>query len=211
MVTIYVLERNEIPFYIGKTKNPTLREKDHKSKYGNNISFVVIDETLDIKEIWKFWESYWIEQFKVWGFELLNKNKGGGGLVTHTDKTKLKISQNKLGKKQSNLSSLKKSNSMKNGGALKISIANTNPSIETRQKMSLAKLGKPNNNLSKAKLGKPNNNNKPIIQYDLDMNIIKEWKSASDAMKVLNNKGIPNALVGVNKTSCSSIWKYKTF
>jgi hypothetical protein len=211
MVIIYCLEKCNKIFYVGKTKNSILREQDHKNKYGNDINFIPLDEVEDNKNEWKFWESYWIDQFKAWGFNLLNKNKGGGGLVHHTELSKLKISLSKKGKKQSPQTCIKKSIKMKEGGAYKISRANSNPSIETRQKMSKAKLGVSNIMLSKAKLGVAHIKiRKPILQYDLEGNFIKEWESASLAINELKCKGIPNALTGISKTANNSIWKYKT-
>jgi len=48
---------------------------------------------LDIvdEDEWKFLECYWIEQFRQWGFNLLNQNKGGGGVEFHTLETKNKM------------------------------------------------------------------------------------------------------------------------
>jgi hypothetical protein len=42
-------------------------------------------------EDWKYWESYWMEQFKQWGFTLLNQNKGGGGPEQYTEEQKQKM------------------------------------------------------------------------------------------------------------------------
>ena len=95
---IYYLEKNTLPFYIGKTKNSKSREADWKREYGEDIKFYIIDE-VNIEE-WKQWECYWIEQFKVWGFDLINQNKGGGGPNTHSDKTIEKIRSKKIGVKQ---------------------------------------------------------------------------------------------------------------
>lgn len=95
---IYYLEKDNNVFYIGKTKNIRSREADWKREYGENIKFYVIDE-VSIEE-WKQWECYWIEQFKQWGFKLINQNKGGGGLEKHSDETIEKIRLKKIGVKQ---------------------------------------------------------------------------------------------------------------
>lgn len=78
--TIYALYRNNIPFYIGKSKNPKARLWRHKRTYGEDITMNEIDsvDSLDKSE-WKPIESYWIEQFRQWGFTLINQNEGGGG------------------------------------------------------------------------------------------------------------------------------------
>jgi len=94
---IYYLEKDNSPFYIGKTNNPKSREADWKREYGEDIKFYTIDE-VNIEE-WKQWECYWIEQFKSWEFKLINQNKGGGGPNTHSDETIEKIRSKKIGKK----------------------------------------------------------------------------------------------------------------
>ena len=87
MTKIYVLERNGIPFYIGKTNDTIRRKHKHYQTYGTDIMLTVID----VVEDWKYWEEYWIEQFKTWGFTLLNQNKGGGGPEQYTEEQKVKM------------------------------------------------------------------------------------------------------------------------
>lgn len=83
--------------YIGKTKGN--RYLAHRSFYGNNITYDYIDEvnSLDYK-VWQPIECYWIEQFRQWGFEIMNNNKGGGGSSFLSDETKLKMRIAHLGK-----------------------------------------------------------------------------------------------------------------
>ncbi len=51
---------------------------------------------------------------------------------------------------------------------------------------------------------------KPIIQYDLKGNFIKEWEGIKIAKEKLNIKnGIVNCCRGLSKTSHGFIWKYK--
>ena len=75
--------------YIGKTKNS--RENDHKRKFGKQIIYNFIDQvnSLDKKD-WEPLEKYWIQQFKAWGFEIINKNNGGGGSEYCSEETKQK-------------------------------------------------------------------------------------------------------------------------
>ena len=108
---IYYLEKDNSPFYIGKTKNPKSREADWKREYGEDIKFYTIDE-VNIEE-WKQWECYWIEQFKSWGFKLINQNKGGGGPNTHSDKTIEKIRSKKIGKKYNKSYKIRKDKGLK--------------------------------------------------------------------------------------------------
>lgn len=77
--------------YIGKTKN--CRYKDHKITYGKNITYNYIDEVNSLNRIdWEPLETYWIEQFRQWGFEIVNpRKKGGGGPDYQTEETKQKM------------------------------------------------------------------------------------------------------------------------
>ncbi len=97
---IYTLSTKEEPNnirYIGKTDNPKDRIERHTQPYylkegtykanwlkselkkGNTPVLNIIDEVYH--DNWQFWESYWIEQFKAWGFNLTNGTSGGEGLI----------------------------------------------------------------------------------------------------------------------------------
>lgn len=97
-VFIYTLEHpitNEVR-YVGKTKNPKMRfhnhcnklhnEKTHKRNWINNLRkenlrpvMEILDEVEESE--WKYWEKFWIEQFRQWGFNLVNHTSGGDGLT----------------------------------------------------------------------------------------------------------------------------------
>jgi hypothetical protein len=76
---IYELSKNGIPFYIGKTTVIKQRKNIHENTYGKSIGFNVIDSIHGDKTQWKPLEIYWIEQYRQWGFNLVNKNRGGSG------------------------------------------------------------------------------------------------------------------------------------
>jgi hypothetical protein len=81
--------------YIGKTKSS--RERAHKLTYGRQIIYAVIDEVnSENHKIWKPLETYWIEQFRHWGFEVLNKNSGGGGPSMHSIETIQRMKEGQL-------------------------------------------------------------------------------------------------------------------
>jgi hypothetical protein len=91
LTKIYYLHKGDnVPFYIGKF-NKKSRLNSHQLKFGRNIQLEIIDE-VHISE-WKFWERWYILLFKYWGFELENKNKGGGGPTYQSNVTKDKISK----------------------------------------------------------------------------------------------------------------------
>jgi hypothetical protein len=194
---IYILSKNGLIFYIGKTINVKKRLANHKITYGKEILLEIIDETDD----WKMCEKFWIEQFRQWGFNLKNKNKGGGGLDFLNEEIKNRISKNQP--------KTKKRNPETN---IKIGLSNKGLkkkpcSDERKKKISNANKGKQFN------LGKKYNTVtfKKVIQYDLDGNFIKEWGSVNEITNFLgkNDNGIYKCLVGKLKTAYKFKWEYK--
>lgn len=51
-------------------------------------------------------------------------------------------------------------------------------------------------------------NNKPILQFDLDGNFIREWNCATDVGKEAS-RNISSCLRGKTKTAYGYVWKYK--
>jgi hypothetical protein len=143
MTKIYIvnnIDKDPNKVYIGKT-HTKVRSSQHRSKFGDFVEFTYIDEVESLdRSDWKPLECYWIEQFRQWGFTLLNKNKGGGGAITHSAEAREKIRASKLGKSSPrkgvkvNESTLKKMRDIKVG---------KKHSTETIKKMSLSHLGKP--------------------------------------------------------------------
>ena len=89
----------------------------------------------------------------------------------------------------------------------------------TRIKMSQSSLGKPktkeharNSQLARTGISKPNNFgdkiSKPIIQYDLQNNYIREWRNITEAEKYYNGD-IGACCRNKQLTSAGFIWKYK--
>ena len=80
-------------------------------------------------------------------------------------------------------------------------------SKETRKKLKNANFGKARPMWMKLQYGKP------ILQYSLDGEFIKEWYSATEAARVLSihRTGVKDALKGraTRKTAGGFIWKYK--
>jgi hypothetical protein len=117
---------------------------------------------------------------------------------------------------QSKKTLLKKSRAMKG----------TKKSEEQKKKISIALKGRESprkgailSDKTKAKIGKGNKGkirsekyiqerSKPILQYDLNMNFIKEWPSIKDALK--HDFGDIGAhLKGRQKTAGGCLWTYK--
>jgi len=68
------------------------------------------------------------------------------------------------------------------------------------------------NNPNKWKFWKNNRQSKPVIQYDLQWNFIKEWDSVSDVTRDLwiDNGNICSCCNWKRKSNWWYIWKYKT-
>jgi hypothetical protein len=191
--TIYLLEKNNIPFYVGKTIGPW-RKKIHIKKYGEDICYLELDN-IPTNE-WKFWEKHYISLFNSWGFNLKNKNKGGGGLTYHSEETKLKMSTPRphTGK---NISKSKK-------GMVSVTLGKTwkCKNIITQETKDKIYTIDRNNKISK-KLSKS------VLQYDLEGNFIKEWSSVTEARKQTNISKIDKVARGEGKISGGFRWKYK--
>jgi hypothetical protein len=142
--------------YIGKSDNPEKRYTTHLAEYGGyhkvcwikSLKKIGLKPKLDIIDCipdneWQFWEEHYISLYKSWGFKLTNILAGGnGGYLPgeknpklerkHSEETKEKIRQSKIGHKQSEETKLKRSESLK-GRVF---------SIETREKISTASKNK---------------------------------------------------------------------
>lgn len=90
--------------YVGKSNNPKERYSNHlratQSQSKNRRAWVLGLKTQGFKPIlhiidvvplneWRYWERFWIEQFKAWQFNLLNYQAGGNG-TTEANATSFK-------------------------------------------------------------------------------------------------------------------------
>ena len=219
---IYELSKNNIPFYIGKTTDPIRRKNSHKRKYGKNISFIIIDEIKSYKrKEWGPLESYWINQYKQWGFLLENRNPGGGGPEYKTPEQKQKTSQNLDYNKRSikfykpilqydsTGKFIKEWKSVKSVGLFfDIKPSCISKSCNGKYK-SCGFIWKWKNNNDNDFDGYNKCYKNPVIQYSLNNKIIKEYQSPSEAIGQTNIKGILNVLNGWAKTAGGYKWKYK--
>lgn len=94
---------NEIR-YVGKANNISQRyqahlnrardHQTHKRNWVNSLRKLGLKPIIDVIDIvpiedWVFWETYWINQIKSWGFKLTNNTDGGDG-CTFGNKTSFK-------------------------------------------------------------------------------------------------------------------------
>lgn len=221
---IYMLTEHGNPFYIGYTNSLETRIRAHRKAFGEHIEIEEIDKVVKVK----YWEKFYIDLFKQWGFELRNKNNGGGGLVKCPDETKRKMSIAHIGKKDTLETRLKKSMAAK-GKKL---------TEEHKRKLSEAKMGKSKPAISeglKAKYASmsdeererwaeakregiknrvlpPRDYNEQakklsiaINQYDLEGNYIKTWESG---MAVSRELGIDNGQLSKHMKKLQTIESY---
>jgi hypothetical protein len=206
--------------YIGKTKN--CRKNSHQQTYGKSITYDYIDEinSLDKKD-WEPLETYWIQQFITWGFNVMNiKRSGGSGPSYLSIESRNKIRDKKIGVKyQSSKRGAEHGGTGKsrsNGPAIKnhktrgksISISNqTHYELNSERNKKISEKLKGQN--------KPErwfkSRYKPIQQFDLEGNFIKDWGSCIEASRTLNiSRGnITQCCKNKVKSHKGFIWRYK--
>ena len=159
------------------------KNKNHRCHWINNLykqnlkpKIELIESTDDIK-LFFLLETYWIYQFKAWGFNLVNETFGGEGSIgyKHTPETLLKLKIYYL-------------NNKKVLKPKKILMSKEEKRIFQSNKMSI-----------------------PILQYSLEGDFIKEWKSITLAAKYYKVwvLAIIFALKNNNKKSVGFLWRYK--
>jgi hypothetical protein len=202
---IYYLHYGDnIPFYIGKTNNPSSRKNGHKHKLKQNIELVVIDQSNN--EDWRWMEEFYIQIFRSWGFKLSNGFKGGGGACYWTEEQKQNpIRKNKLSKpKPPGFGDKIKQNRNHKDAGKKASISNQKHYIKGSER---------NIKISqKLKGRKVDWTGNPILQFDTQGNFIQEWPSIRQAgFNLVGNQGesIRKCLKGLQKTAYGFAWKYK--
>jgi hypothetical protein len=153
-----------------------------------------------------------------------------------SEETKLKISNSNKGKKtkeykkrsvdySDKISKIHKGKKRSKETKRKMSEAHINKKLSKEHKDKISQSNKGNvrsqetrDKISKSMKGKiiPKEKlKKPVLQYDLEGNFIKEWNSGSEATIVLTNyKNKCNALIseccnGKRKTAYKFIWKFK--
>lgn len=198
MINIYYLHQGDnVPVYIGETSQSLNRRlNNHKRKLGTNL-FIELVDIVSTNE-WRFWESFYISLFKSWGFILINKNKGGGGMEKgypkHTSESKQKIGNKIRGRHHNDETKLKQS------------ISNTGIS---RNKNNQYAKGHKKTEEGLINIGKLRS--KPIYQLNKNNDIIKEWNSIKEASLTLKiqSSDINNVCKNKLKSAGGFRWIYK--
>ena len=224
---IYVLidPQTKLVRYVGKANNVPQRYKAHlniarkhqvhKLNWINSLKnkgLKPIIEVIDVVPIneWIFWETYWISQFKTWGFNLINYTEGGDG-STFGNKTSFK-----KGQKPWNYGTAKPKILKSNVGKTENSIKNQFkpgfiPWNKGSKGYSTSKKGQFLSETTKIKIsnslkGKESNKKRIIKQYNKNMELIKEYPSITEAVFITGIKSISNALTSRAKTAGGYIW-----
>lgn len=187
---IYYLHRgDDIPFYVGKSRRHLERLENHKQSFGSNIEMEVISEVKN----WRRWEKYYIKKYRDLGYQLENRNEGGGGPDIMSQETKNKISNHPTRGKQISKANLGMSKSHKGKPFTK---EHKQKIKETREFLK----HRPNTWTSQ-----------PVRQYDLEGNFLKEFPSQREATIFVNAKGdgVGMCCRGKQKTAYGYIWKFK--
>ena len=182
-------------------------------KYGKeNFKRYILAE-VDSSNMMKELEEYYIEYYNAYtSSHFYNATKYAAGITKFPEDKKINISKankkNKynLGKKHTS-KTLQKMSNIKLGKKL---------SQETKDKIGESKRGNQyalGNKFTKEQKNKIiEKKSKPIIQFDLDGNFIKEWESATKAAQFLNkydSSSISNCLNHKIKTAYGFNWKFK--
>jgi group I intron endonuclease len=199
MIGIYKITNPEQKIYIGYTTNYNKRIQYYKINkgikqtklyssiitYGWEFHKIELIEICDKNKL-KSKEQFWIKYYNSY-INGLNSNKGGGGVIKHSNKTKQLISQKGKNNKGKRINSYWKGKSR---------------GKEFANNMSLARKNKPNPK-----------NNKSVLQYDLKDNFIKEWESIKEANLFLeknkDSSAITECCKGKRKTAYKFKWTYK--
>lgn len=237
-ISIYCLFNDlNIPIYVGKTKNSLkTRENQHRIRLKQNVRIYEL-ELVEYNE-GSFWEMYWIEQMKYWDFDLINKNKGGGGPKSHTEESLNKMRGHSHPGTSKKLKGIKRPD-------VSLNLKGSKKSEETKRKMSEGKKGHEcysnpnrtkkikksnikhykkgsnrNKKISKKLKGKKKNRKifliRPVLQFDLNWNFIKEFESprvAGIELGLEKTGAIGECCLGQGgrKTAYGYKWKYKDY
>lgn len=153
---------------------------------------IIIEEIETINcednETWKNTEKYWIAQFKEWGFYLNNISEGGeeGNTKPPIEEVIRKRAEHFIGKPRSEKTKQDISNSLKG-------LKKSEETLEKIRTSIVAKQGR------------------PVLQFTLQNQFIREWDSGAEAARTLNiDKANLNACCKGKKKTCGGfIWKYK--
>lgn len=222
MIGIYKITNPEGKIYIGQSIDIDRRFKEYKriqkrsagrkiisslKKYSpDKHVFEVLEECLihQLHEREYYWKMYYKSVENGLNCDYFD-NSGG----PRSEETKRRISEGAKGKKRSEATKQKLRKPKTEEHKQNISKAKQNISQETKQRISEGKKGKTPNRDYKTWAKQQQ---KPVLQYDLEGNFIKEWEGVKAAAAYLgcDPTTITANLRGITKKGYGYIWKRKT-
>ena len=189
------------------------------NKYGKNSLVFEVLEYYEDNNLLPSMENYWCNMLdthnKKYGYNIGNTNPFGTTILSKD--SLLKLSKSLTGKKHSEVSKQRMSESAKGRTFSKETLNKISKSMKgkntgKRGKRDLKIIEKTKNTwILKYQNGYKNLLQKPVLQYDLKNNFIKEWESSGIAAKTLNinKKAIQQCCRKLLKTSAKFKWEYK--
>ncbi len=198
--------------YVGKTTNDS-RKNNHSRIFGKQINYGYIDcvDSLSYGK-WKPLECYWIEQFRQWGFDVINKNKGGGGTSSHTKETRLKMLEKSNKNKNQILELYKTKSILEISKLLNLDYTTVKNLLLREKKYEKNKNHKQSESQKeKMKVIMINKLGKITEQYNKEGEFIREWVSQAEIKRCLGiNQSCVSAVCNKKqKTAGGWIWKFK--
>jgi group I intron endonuclease len=234
MIGIYKITSPTNKIYIGQSINIEARKRIYRyntsyknsvgpkiynslSKYGweNHIHEIIEECSLEqLNEKETYWKQYYLNYFNKNWENVLFCNLHDNGTGPLSDETKQKISIGNKGTKGYPKGVKRPSDFSK-----KIKSEDRNKKIGEGNKgkkkpqvgiklQGIPKTEQHKQNISTSSKGK-SRNNKPILQYDLEGNFLKEWFSRTEAKRWLISGDIAGCLAGKQKQAGGFIWEYK--
>jgi group I intron endonuclease len=207
-------DKNNDPNYIGSGADLKIAIKEYGK---HSFKKEIIEHCSSINHLIER-ETYWLNYYDVENnpnfYNKTNKPFGNSGL---SEETKEKISKakkgialnhgDKISKGRTGLTSLNYKQGSEHGNY------NKPKSEQHKKNISLVRIGKKHNldwclNIKNNRQKCIEVKSKPVIQLDKNNNIIKEYKSITEARNETNIKGIKNVVTGLAKTAGGFIWKY---
>ena len=219
-----------------KVKNckPQIRLYNSLNKYGWENHYKDIIEECDIDELNErevYWKQHYLDKNGWENVLFCELYDTGGGPRSEEIKNKISIGNTSKSKPGVSLALKNKPKPQGFGEKISKALKGTKQKEETIIKRSIKAKGRKHSTFKKGKnhgnYCKPKSLEhskkiseckegknrpfmyKPILQYDLEGNFIKEWSNINEAIIKTNSKGISNNLTGRNKSAGGFIWKYK--
>lgn len=222
-IFIYALidPRNGEIKYVGKTNNLKKRIREHIRDEENNLKYTWIKSLKKIKlepevlileetniEHSNFWEIFWINQCKTWGFELKNMTNGGDGSygVIPWNKGKKGVFKHSEESKKL-MSDWRKNNTSGDKNGFFGKKHSEESKKKQREKSSLRRWGE---EFKENRRGIKSPYCKKVYQYDLEGKLIREYDFGKQTKEFGFDPNVVSKVCrGINKTHKGYIFSFE--